>query len=122
MKKVFLSVLLLLLMLACRQQPDVVQHDGLAYAPMESERLPDLSEPRTYHALVWAGDHILALGGHTTGFVPSATAEYFFGRTMAFHSYALHPRLALRPDAEERRRDGGRRLRKAFRRWPDLGC
>ena len=47
MKKVFLSVLLLLLMLACRQQPDVVQHDGLAYAPMESERLPDLNEARS---------------------------------------------------------------------------
>lgn len=77
MKKVFLSVLLLLLMLACRQQPDVVQHDGLAYAPMESERLPDLNEARSGHALVWAGDHILAIGGHTTGFIPTATAEYY---------------------------------------------
>ena len=77
MKKVLLSVLLLLLMLACQQPPDVVQHDGLSYAPMEAERLPDLVEPRTYHALVWAGDHILAIGGHTTGFVPTATAEYY---------------------------------------------
>ena len=47
---------------------------------MESERLPDLNEPRSGHALVWVNDHILAVGGHTTGFVPTATAEYYDGR------------------------------------------
>lgn len=79
MKKGFLSILVFLLMVSCRQQPDVVHHDGISYSPMEAERLPDLSEPRVGHGLVWAGDHILALGGHTTGFVPSTTAEYYLG-------------------------------------------
>lgn len=36
-----------------------------------------MNEPRSGHALVWAGDHILAVGGHTTGFVPVSTAEYY---------------------------------------------
>ena len=46
---------------------------------METEQLPDLNEARSGHALVWAGDHILAIGGHTTGFVPTSTAEYYEG-------------------------------------------
>ena len=77
MKKGLLSVFLLLLMLSCRQQPEVVQHGNISYHPMATKRLPDLNEARTGHALVWAGDHILAIGGHTTGFIPTATAEYY---------------------------------------------
>ena len=77
MKKGLLSVFLLLLMLSCRQQPEVVQHGDISYHPMATKRLPDLNEARTGHALVWAGDHILAIGGHTTGFIPTATAEYY---------------------------------------------
>ena len=77
MKKGLLSVILLLLMLSCRQQPEVVQHGDISYHPMATKRLPDLNEARTGHALVWAGDHILAIGGHTTGFIPTATAEYY---------------------------------------------
>ena len=77
MKKGLLSVILLLLMLSCHQQPEVVQHDDISYHPMATKRLPDLNEARTGHALVWAGDHILAIGGHTTGFIPTATAEYY---------------------------------------------
>ena len=77
MKKGLLSVILLLLMLSCHQQPEVVQHGDISYHPMATKRLPDLNEARTGHALVWAGDHILAIGGHTTGFIPTATAEYY---------------------------------------------
>lgn len=65
--------------MSCRQQPAAVQHDGITYVPMETKRLPDMNEPRGGHALVWAGDHILAIGGHTTGFVRSSTAEYYDG-------------------------------------------
>ena len=80
MKKGLLSVFLLLLMLSCRQQPEVVQHGDISYHPMATKHLPDLNEARTGHALVWAGDHILAIGGHTIGFVPTTTAEYYSGR------------------------------------------
>ena len=76
MKRVFLSLFLALL-LSCRQSPEVIQQGDTQFVPMESKRLPDLNEPRSGHALVWAGDHILAVGGHTTGFVPVSTAEYY---------------------------------------------
>ena len=79
MKRIVLFSAFLLLLLSCGQQPEAVQHDGISFVPMETKRLPDMSEPRTGHALVWAGDHILAVGGHTTGFVRSSTAEYFDG-------------------------------------------
>ena len=76
MKRVFLSLFLALL-LSCRQSPEVIQQGDIQFVPMESKRLPDLNEPRGGHALVWAGNHILAIGGHTTGFVPVSTAEYY---------------------------------------------
>lgn len=79
MKRGLFSVFLLLLFLSCQQPLQEVQHEGITYVPMETKRLPDMNEPRTGHALVWAGDHILAVGGHTTGFVRSSTAEYFDG-------------------------------------------
>ena len=78
-RQVLLSAFLLLLMLSCQQTPEDVQHGGITYVPMETKRLPDMNEPRAGHALVWTGDHILAIGGHTTGFVRSSTAEYFDG-------------------------------------------
>lgn len=79
MKRRLLSVFLLLLLLSCQQPPEMVQHDDNTFVSMEAKRLPDLNEPRGGHALVWVGDHILAIGGHTTGFVPTATAEYYEG-------------------------------------------
>ena len=79
MKRVYFSVLLTMLLLSCQPLPEEVQHGGITFVPMEAKRLPDLNEARGGHALVWAGDHLLAVGGHTTGFVPTVTAEYFEG-------------------------------------------
>ena len=44
---------------------------------MEYDRLPDLQTPRCAHGFTVAGGELCAFGGHTTGFVPVATAEYF---------------------------------------------
>ena len=79
MKKGFFPIILLLLLLSCQQSPESMQQGDITFVPMATKRLPDLNDTRTGHALVWAGDHILAIGGHTTGFVPSATAEYYEG-------------------------------------------
>lgn len=79
MKHVILSVFIFLLLLSCQQAPEVVQHGDIAFLPMEAKRLPDMNEPRSGHALVWADNHLLAIGGHTKGFVPTATAEYYEG-------------------------------------------
>ena len=77
MKKSFLLVFVLLLLLSCQQSPEDVQHGDITFVPMVAKRLSDMNEPRGGHAMVWTGDHILAIGGHTTGFVMSTTAEYF---------------------------------------------
>lgn len=42
---------------------------------MQVERLPDLRIPRMGHVLMYAGDELVAFGGHTDGFVPTPTAE-----------------------------------------------
>ena len=46
---------------------------------IEAERLPDMNMPRSGHVLFWVNNEIVAVGGHTKGFVPTATAEYFSG-------------------------------------------
>lgn len=40
------------------------------------QRLPDLNIPREGHAVFCAGGELMVAGGHTNGFVPTATAEY----------------------------------------------
>ena len=75
-----LSVLLLLLLRSCQQPVEVLHQGDVAFVPMETERLSDLNEPRSGHALVLTGDQILVVGGHTTGFVASSTAEYYSGK------------------------------------------
>ena len=41
------------------------------------ERLPDLTIPRSGHNIFYANGELTVTGGHTTGFVPTQTAEYF---------------------------------------------
>lgn len=44
---------------------------------MEAKRLTDLNVPRAGHSTLCLGDEVVVLGGHTSGFVPTATAEYY---------------------------------------------
>ena len=44
---------------------------------VETERLPDLTIPRAGHELFCINDEITVTGGHTNGFVPTPTAEYY---------------------------------------------
>ena len=45
---------------------------------MEVERLPDLNIPRSAHVMaLGSGGEPVVFGGHTSGFVPTQTAEYF---------------------------------------------
>lgn len=44
---------------------------------MHVERLPDLNIPRSAHSLVYADGELTAIGGHTTGFLLTNTAEYY---------------------------------------------
>ena len=50
---------------------------------MDVERLPDLNVPRNAHTVAYVGGELTVIGGHTTGFVPTPTAEYY--RDGAWH-------------------------------------
>lgn len=51
----------------------------LSPLPVQVERLPALNTPREGHAVFLAGGQLVVAGGHTAGFVPTATAEYLSG-------------------------------------------
>ena len=54
------------------------QPKELAFVKMEAERLPDMLTPRADFVLYpMANGEILAAGGHTTGFSPTSSAEYY---------------------------------------------
>lgn len=55
--------------------------DGRQWQQMGVERLPELNLPRANHRTVVYGDEIVVLGGHTDGFKPIETAEYYSGGT-----------------------------------------
>lgn len=44
---------------------------------VEAERLADLNTPRAAHIAFCADGELTVVGGHTSGFVPTATAEYY---------------------------------------------
>lgn len=51
--------------------------DSCPKVRMEVRRLPDLNVPRTGHAAFCANGEVTVAGGHTSGFVPTQTAEYY---------------------------------------------
>ena len=53
--------------------------DGTQWQQMSVERLPDLNVPRANHRTIICGEEIVVLGGHTDGFKPIETAEYYAG-------------------------------------------
>lgn len=53
------------------------QQEACPVIKLESERLPDLNIPRAGHTLFYANGELTVAGGHTNGFVPTPTAEYF---------------------------------------------
>ena len=44
---------------------------------LEAERLPDMNVPRAGHNVFYANGEFTVVGGHTSGFVMTPTAEYF---------------------------------------------
>lgn len=56
---------------------------GIPFREMPVEALPGLNIPRMSHSLFAVGDELVVIGGHTTGFIPTKTAEYLNGGRMA---------------------------------------
>lgn len=66
--------------------------DGTQWQQMGVERLPDQNVPRANHRTLVFGDEIVVMGGHTDGFKPIETAEYYSGG--AWHTLPMvypHP-------------------------------
>ena len=49
----------------------------LTMKKLEAERLPDMNLPRAGHNVFYADGELTVVGGHTSGFVMTPTAEYF---------------------------------------------
>lgn len=72
--------LILLLCLSAAGAPVLaVEGNQCPLVHVVPERLPDLNTPREGHAVFCAGGELMVAGGHTNGFVPTATAEYLSG-------------------------------------------
>lgn len=75
MKRYFVLLFLLTSVSLLVGQP--IEDKGLIKKKLEVERLPDMSLPRASHNVFFAGDELTVVGGHTSGFVLTSTAEYF---------------------------------------------
>lgn len=65
----------LLLLLACVLTTAVAV--GQKTEKLQVERLPDLNIARYSHCVFYANGELTVVGGHTSGYVPTATAEYY---------------------------------------------
>jgi len=76
-----LTVIFATLVIACSPNGDgeqaVSELQGVPVKKIELERLPDMKTPRAAGIVFCDGDEIHVLGGHTTGFLPTNTAEYY---------------------------------------------
>ena len=82
MKKPLLPLLSLLLVMpiiaqAATARPDKGAGAACPLVKIEVEQLPDLNIPRAGHQVLCANGEYVVAGGHTNGFVPTPTAEYF---------------------------------------------
>ncbi len=75
-----LSLFAVLPLAAQQASPNSKAMRDAATCPVEQlrvERLPDMNVPRSGHAAFWLNGELTVFGGHTSGFVPTPTAEYF---------------------------------------------
>ena len=70
-----------LLVVGCTpsREPVDMEMEGVIFREMPVELLPAMNVPRRSHSLLTVNGEVVAIGGHTTGFVPTRTAEYYSG-------------------------------------------
>ena len=71
------KIVLLLLPLALTVKASDTVKTSYPIVKLQLERLPDLNTPRDGHAVFCVNGELTVAGGHTNGFVPTPTAEYF---------------------------------------------
>lgn len=72
-------IFLLLCAIVADASAAVGEDGGCPVIHIVPERLPDLNIPRAGHSVFYTGGELVVAGGHTDGFVPTATAEYLSG-------------------------------------------
>ena len=78
MKKIIHIILLIIaLMATSKATADDVGNAKCPIIKLEAERLPDMTVPRSGHSAFLANGEVTVVGGHTSGFVLTPTAEYF---------------------------------------------
>lgn len=78
MKKIFhIFLLIIALMTTSKATADDVGNAKCPIIKLEAERLPDMTVPRSGHSAFLANGEVTVVGGHTSGFVLTPTAEYF---------------------------------------------
>ena len=70
---IFIGVLLTLIGAQAQTKPE----SSCPIVKIEAERLPDLTISRSGHSIVSVNDEVTVIGGHTTNFGPTPTAEYY---------------------------------------------
>ena len=75
--RTLLVILLLILTSGAKAQQQAVAPQSCTMKKVQVERLPDLNIPRSGHRTLLVGNTVYVFGGHTSGFVPTNTAEYY---------------------------------------------
>lgn len=80
MDRISLLLFLIGMLLPLNVEADDPEIDSQAVCqmiPLQVEQLPDMNSPRAGHSSLYVGDEVMVIGGHTSGFVPLVTAEFF---------------------------------------------
>ena len=73
MKTIFHLIIVVLLFIT----GSINAADTCAVSRIDVERLPDLNIPRAGHEVFCVNGELTVAGGHTDGFLPTPTAEYY---------------------------------------------
>lgn len=91
--KRLLTIIAAAILLAGCSPAEIGEHpaagkDGVQWEPLRVEHLASLNKPRGQHRTLMAGGELVVIGGHTDGFKPLETLEYFADG--AWHEVPMH--------------------------------
>ena len=75
-QRIHLILLFVALLTTSKSAADGVDKLNCPVVRIEAERLPDMNVPRSGHSAILVNGEVTVLGGHTSGFVLTPTAEY----------------------------------------------
>ena len=75
-QRIYLILLFTALLMTSKSAADGVDKVNCPVIRIEAERLPDMNVPRSGHSAILVNGEVTVLGGHTSGFVLTPTAEF----------------------------------------------